>query len=189
MTDVTAVSGESRRTALYLTILPIAILVAVSALFAVDNGSWYGFFKLMHVALAVIWVGGAAALSIMAIAAELANDSERLFSLARNAEFIGQRVFGPSTFLVAGFGFAMVESGNLGYGDFWISFALALWAVSAVVGGAFFGPQLTRLGRLIEERGKDDAEVQRRVRTILRVARFDACLLLLVVVDMTVKPF
>jgi uncharacterized membrane protein len=189
ISGMSAAAGESRRGALYLTILPVAVLVAVSAVFAVDDGSWYGFFKLMHVVFAVLWVGGAAALSIMAISAELANDPERLFSLARNAELVGQRVFLPSTFLVFGFGVAMVENGNLGYGDFWISFALAAWAISALVGAAFFGPQLKRLNQLIEERGKDDPEVERRVRTILRVGRFDACLLLLIVVDMTVKPF
>jgi hypothetical protein len=38
-------------------------------------------------------------------------------------------------------------------------------------------------------RGTEDAEVQDLIRTVLLVARVDAALLLLAVVDMTAKPF
>jgi hypothetical protein len=39
------------------------------------------------------------------------------------------------------------------------------------------------------ERPADDVDVQERISRILLVARFDILLLLLIVIDMTTKPF
>lgn len=39
-----------------------------------------------------------------------------------------------------------------------------------------------------QERGADDPEVQRRVQRIFTISRYDLAVLLLVVVDMVVKP-
>jgi hypothetical protein len=44
------------------------------------------------------------------------------------------------------------------------------------------------LGRAIEERGPDDPEYQRRLARIFLVSRIELLLLILVVLDMTVKP-
>lgn len=57
-----------------------------------------------------------------------------------------------------------------------------------VVGAAFLGPEAGRISRLTEERGTDDPEVQRRLQRIFTISRYDLAVLLLVVVDMVLKP-
>jgi hypothetical protein len=57
-----------------------------------------------------------------------------------------------------------------------------------VVGAAFLGPESGRVGRLAEERGVTDPDLQRRIRRIFAITRFDLAVLLLVVIDMAVKP-
>jgi hypothetical protein len=59
---------------------------------------------------------------------------------------------------------------------------------TVVVGAAFLGPESSKLARLTEQRGPEDPEVVRRVQRIFAISRFDPVVLLLVVVDMVVKP-
>ena len=85
-------------------------------------------------------------------------------------------------------GIALVERLNLGYGSFWIDFSLIAWALSFLTGMTFLGPQSERVGALLDERGFEDPRTEGAVRRLLLVARFDSTLLLLVVIDMVVKP-
>lgn len=61
-------------------------------------------------------------------------------------------------------------------------------ANTIVVGAAFLGPESGRLARLTAERGPEDPEVVRRVQPLFAISRYDLAVLLLVVVDMVVKP-
>ena len=62
------------------------------------------------------------------------------------------------------------------------------WAIAATVGVGFVGPELGRIDRAAQAHGPDSAEVQRRVRRLFTVFRFDTALLILIVLDMTAKP-
>jgi hypothetical protein len=74
------------------------------------------------------------------------------------------------------------------YDQFFVVFALAGWGVSAATGIFFLGPEAARLGKVPPEQAADP-EVQARIRCILLISRLDVLLLLLIVFDMTAKPF
>lgn len=152
---------------------------------AVSTYEWY---LMVHVLMAVIWVGGAFAIQLYAVRLLRANDPHRMAGFARDTEWIGQRVFVPASLLLVVFGFLLVEEADIGY-PFWILFGLGVFAYSFLTGAGFLGPESGRIGKLIVERGAQDAEVQRRIRRILVWSRFELLLLLLVVVDMAIKPF
>lgn len=149
----------------------------------------YSIYKAVHVLAAVVWVGGGAALMALALRADRAIDNAELAVIGRQAEWVGTRVFTPASFVVLGFGIAMIEKGGHDWGQFWVLFALVGWAISAATGILFLGPKTKILGQLYETRGPDDPDFLRQLRTVLTIARFDAVLLLLIVVDMTAKPF
>ncbi len=151
--------------------------------------TWYQWFKAAHVLAAVLWVGGGFMLTIYAILTLRQNDPAEMASFARKVGLIGERFFTPLSFVVLGFGFGLVENGNLGYGHFFVQFSLAAWAASALLGILFLGPESGRLGKLLPARPPDDPEVQYRIRRILMVARLDVLLLLATVFVMTTKPF
>jgi uncharacterized membrane protein len=180
--------SESRTVATLLALGPLAALVAVAVVFAASRG-WYETFLFVHVAAAVVWIGGGTAFTILGIAAERTRDNARIAAIVQLVEWIGIRVFTPASFVVLGFGFALAENAGWDYGEFWLSFGLAVWAVSALTGILFFGPQLKRLKDVIADHGVESDEAQRRMLTVLRVARLDMALLLLIVADMTIKPF
>jgi hypothetical protein len=65
--------------------------------------------------------------------------------------------------------------------------ALACWSRSSP-GPDSWGPESGRIGKLGEERGPTDPEVQRRIGRILVISRIEFVLLVLIVLVMVLKP-
>jgi uncharacterized membrane protein len=150
--------------------------------------TWYEFSLWVHIFTAVIWVGGNLTLQFLALRIMRADDPVRLAGFAKDAEWVGTRVFTPSALVLLAFGFVLVEKGNWGY-DFWVILGLVVLALSAVTGAAFIGPEAGRIGKLTDQHGVEHPEVQARIKRILKVSRVEGLLLVLVVFDMVVKPF
>ncbi len=148
----------------------------------------YTLFKALHVIAIVIWVGGDVTLTTLGIVFERRGDGETLAVLGKLGSWIGVRVYTPAAFAVFAFGVALIEQGGWGWGVAWIDLALAGWALATGVGVLFVGPELGRIDRAAAEHGPESDEVARRVRRLFTVFRFDTVLLILIVLDMTVKP-
>jgi hypothetical protein len=78
---------------------------------------------------------------------------------------------------------------NWGWDHFWVTAGLVGFASSFVTGIAVLSPRAKRLDELMQTTGPNAPETQAAIRSILLIARFDMAVLLLVVVDMVVKPF
>ena len=171
-----------------LTYLALAVLTAGTVLFLWQASSSYEIYKTLHVVLAVVWVGGGAAFTIMALLADRNRATAEMPVIAKYATFFGERIFTPAGILVLGFGIAMVEKANWGWGVFWIDFALAGWALSTVVGIGYLSPASKKLTKLLEEKGPEHPGVRPAIDALIGVARFDVVLLILIVLDMAAKP-
>jgi uncharacterized membrane protein len=141
-----------------------------------ESDSWYLAFKALHVVSAVLWIGGGAFLTFMAMAPERSEDPGRLVEVARQAEWGATRIFVPASFIVLGMGIAMTVNGDLDWGQFWLVFGLVAWAVSTAIGVGFLTPRIKRLNALIAEHGERDPAVQAVVQPILLAARLDIAL-------------
>ena len=191
-TSHTAEAPGGRSSAALTALIGLAV-AAVAIVFVfqtnVFTSHWYALFKVVHVGLAVFWVGGGLTLTVLALWAERKSDPAEMALIARQAAFVGERFFAPAGLLVLGMGIAMVVNLGLDWGKFWIVAGLVGYAVTFLTGLLFLGPQAKRIGRLIETSGPAAAETQAAIRRILRVARVDEGVLLLVVADMVLKPF
>ncbi len=150
---------------------------------------WYGLFKLLHVTGAVVWVGGGLTLTILAMRAERSSDPSEMATIARQAAFVGERVFAPVGMLVFLMGIAMVINLHWGWATTWIVIGLVGYVITFLTGVLVLGPQAKRIGQLMESRGAEAAETQAAIQRILLIARIDVGVLLLVVADMILKPF
>jgi uncharacterized membrane protein len=148
----------------------------------------YSILKLFHVLLAVVWVGGGVTVNILGTRLLASRDGARLVAFGRDVAWIGTRIYAPSSLLVLLFGVLGVINGHLGFGHAWIIFGLVGIAFTALTGSLFLGPELGRIAGIGEQRGVDDPEVVRRISRIVWVGRIDLLVLLLVVVDMVLKP-
>ncbi len=185
---VGALSEQNQRASKTITLVAALLLVVGALVFILESDSWYLAFKAVHVVSAVLWIGGGAFLTFMAIATERADDPARLVEIARQAEWGATRIFVPASFVVLGMGIAMTINGDLDWGQFWLVFGLVAWAISTAVGIGFLTPRIKRINGLLDDHDPRDPEVQSVVTPLLLAARLDIALLLLIVIDMTVKP-
>lgn len=149
----------------------------------------YDILKFIHVACAVIWVGGAAILQILAFRAERSNDSARIATFANEAEWVGMRVFLPTTLVLLAAGIWMVVGGPPAASENWIKVGIAIYALSALTGSLFLGPESKRIANIVEEKGATAPEAIARIKRIFLISRIELVLLFFVVFDMVYKPF
>lgn len=147
----------------------------------------YQVYLAVHILAAVLWVGGAFTIQVLAIRASRPGARLQLGSLAAEIEWVGTRLFIPSSLLLVIFGFMLMSEGNWDY-EGWVVFAIAVWLASFVVGAAFLGPQSGKLSEDIARHGPDSAQAVERLSRIFLVSRIELVFLLLVVLDMALKP-
>ncbi len=183
-----AEAAPARESTAVSTLLAAALLVAGSVVLLSYAPNSYDVYKALHVVSIVIWVGGDVTLTTLGLVFERRRDGEALAQLGKLGAWIGVHVYTPALFAVLGFGIALMQKGDWPWDVFWVDFALLGWAIAAIVGVAFVGPELGRIDRAAREHGPDSEAVRRRVKRLFAVFRFDTALLVLIVLDMTAKP-
>jgi hypothetical protein len=150
--------------------------------------SYFEFLLFGHLLAAMVWVGGGVAVQVFYLRARAAG-GEHLTHFSKTTEWFGSRVSTTSSLLVLIFGILLViDSDFYDFGMFWIVAALTMFGISFVTGVAFLGPETGRLGKLMDERSADDPEIARRIGRLAFVSRIELTLLVLIVLDMVLKP-
>ena len=140
-----------------------------------------------HLIAVITWVGTDIGLQVLGSRAN-ARGPQSMVDFSADVNWLGTRLLVPASLAVVVFGFLLVDELGLSLGDAWISFALAVYLFSFVLGAGFLGPESGRIASLAAERGAEDEDVQRRVRRVFLMSRIELVLLVLVVLDMVVKP-
>lgn len=189
---IAEVPGASR-TSTWITVgvgLAVAAVGLVFALNTTDAPShWFAVFKWVHVSVAVFWVGGGLVLTALALWAETRSDPEEMATLARQASFVGERLFAPAGLIVLAMGITMVINDHIGFGTTWVIIGLVGYALTFTTGIGFLAPRAKRISELLETKGAAAPETQAAIKQILLISRIDVGVLLLVVADMVLKPF
>jgi uncharacterized membrane protein len=149
----------------------------------------YDWLKLIHVLAAITWVGGAIFVQIYATRLLRQREPLRLAGFAKDIGELGMKVFMPASLTVVLGGIVLViYAPFMDFTDAWIALGLIGAAATFLTGAFVIGPESGKLGALAQERGPEDAEVQRRIERIFKISRIDLGVILLVVVDMVLKP-
>jgi uncharacterized membrane protein len=141
----------------------------------------------LHILAAVIWVGGAFVFQILVTRADRSDEPVVMEHMVREAEFVGTRTFVPASLLLILSGFGLLAEGDWAF-EPWLGFALAIWAASFLSGALFLGPESGRVAALIDAQGVTATAVRERIARLHLISRIELGLLLLVVIDMAVKP-
>jgi uncharacterized membrane protein len=193
--DTTPIAAEPRasHTSTLVTAGVAAAVLAVGLTFALNTtdapSHWYAVFKLIHVSVAVFWVGGGLLLTVLALRAERAGSPEELVTITRQAAFAGERLFAPAGLVVLAMGITMVINDHIGFGTTWVDVGLTGYAITFTTGIAVLAPLAKRIVQLCETVGPTAPETQAVIKRILLIARIDVGVLLLVIADMLMKPF
>jgi uncharacterized membrane protein len=194
--DTTHIAAAPRasRTSTWVTVGVALALLAVGITFALKTTDApthaFAIFKLIHVAVAVFWVGGGLLLTVLALRAERAQSPEEMAHIARQAVFAGERLFAPAGLVVLAMGITMViNSPEIGFNTTWVIIGLVGYAITFTTGIGVLAPRAKRIVALLDEKGPTAPETQAAIARILLIARVDVAVLLIVVADMLMKPF
>ncbi len=146
--------------------------------------SWYEFLLFVHVACAVIWIGGGFLFQVYGMVELRSGDTAAIARFAGNAGRIGERLFVPASLLVVLAGIGLMIEGSWSWGMLWVVFALVTFAASFLLGIGVLSPTAKR----IEAVGPETEEGQRLIRRVFSILRVDLLFLFAIVFAMTVKP-
>ena len=177
-----------------LTYAILAGVAVVGVIFAFSGSNlvfndWYSLFKAIHVLFAVIWVGGGVTIMIHAIRAQNARDPQGIVTVAKQAAFMGEKVFAPVGLVTFLMGIAMMINTSWGWGHFWVILGLLGYASTFIVGLAVLSPLAKRIDHSAEEKGPTHPDTLALIDRIMLIARVDVAVLIIVVLDMVTKPF
>ncbi|MBZ9737512.1 MULTISPECIES: hypothetical protein [unclassified Mesorhizobium] len=147
---------------------------------------WYSIVKFLHVVTATLWVGGGFVLFLLGLLAERAGNIDDKLQAMRASGELGGRFFAPMSMLTLVFGLVMCGFW-VGFSDLWVVIGLAGYATTFSIGMFIFKPTGERMGAMIAKEGVTPAVLGVGQR-MMRVARFDYAVMLVVVADMVLKP-
>jgi hypothetical protein len=145
----------------------------------------YTFFKLLHVITAIAWVGGGLTLLAANIVASKVQGEEGAFKVLDIMNVLGKTWFVPVSFLTVIFGAIATTLGGA-WGEFWVILGLAGFASTFFTGLLVIEPQGRRIGAAMAEGRVEDAKAA--ADRLMQVARFDYTVMLVVIIDMVIKP-
>ena len=148
---------------------------------------YYEILKFVHIAMAIVWVGGATVIQIFVLRIMRESDDDRLAKFSRDVGWIGERIFLPASLILVVMGILMVVDA-WDFSDTWIMIAIGGFLATVVTGAFFLSPSAKKLAGIVETKGAADPEFRSTFDRVILISRIDLVVLFLVVLDMVVKP-
>ena len=148
----------------------------------------YELFKTIHIVAAVVWVGGVILSQVNGALAARSGEQARLLGFVKDQAWLGKHYYAPAAITLVIAGIVMVVDSGWEFSDLWIVIGIALWALSVIIGMFFLGPKSEQLVATVEQKGMGDAGAQSLNRQLALLSQVDLVILVLVVINMVVKP-
>jgi uncharacterized membrane protein len=148
----------------------------------------YELYLAAHILAAVLWVGGGVSVHVLGRWVARAGDPERMVAFNRDAVKLGNVFYAPLAIVLIVAGVLLVEEVGYGYGDLWITLGFLGWLFSLVVGLGLYPQQSRRIEAAIGAEGVTSDVAQAGIRRVLLVNAIEITVLMLVVIDMAIKP-
>ena len=148
----------------------------------------YELYLAVHILGAVLWVGGGVSVHILGRWVSREGDPERMVAFNRDALKLGNVFYAPLALVLIVAGVLLVQEVGYEYTDLWITLGFVGWFFSLVVGLAFYPQQGRKIEAAIASEGATSQVAQAGISRILMVNSIEVLVLVLVVIDMAVKP-
>jgi uncharacterized membrane protein len=148
----------------------------------------YEFLLTIHILAAVIWVGGGITIHILGRRVLRRGDNTEIYEFSKEINTVAMRLYAPTSLILLVAGILLVNEAGYEFSQLWITLAFIGWGFSFLVGVGYYGPQDKKLQALVVADGPTAPGVVANVRQALMVNSIEILILVLVVVDMTVKP-
>lgn len=102
-------------------------------------GLGYGLVVAVHVAAAMVWVGGDLTIQLLIARARRRRDDGSLLTAVRDSEWVGTRVLSVASGTVLGSAVALLAMGPHGLNEWWVRLGLAGYLTAALLGALVQG--------------------------------------------------
>jgi uncharacterized membrane protein len=148
----------------------------------------YELYLALHILCAVLWVGGGVSVHILGRWVAKSGDAERIVAFNRDAVKLGNVFYAPLALILIVTGVLLVEEVGYGYGDLWITLGFLGWLFSLALGLGFYPQQSRKIDAAVAAGGPTSADAQAGIRRVLHFNSVEITVLVLVVIDMAIKP-
>ena len=142
----------------------------------------------VHILAAVLWVGGGATLHAMGRLASKSGDRERMNQFSKDAAFIGPRFYAPLSAVLLIAGIFLVDKAGYEMSDAFVSIGFTGWIISFLVGVIYYARADKRREAIVASEGVQSDAFLASYAQVAKVNMIELTILLLVVIDMTLKP-
>ncbi|MFO7572509.1 MAG: DUF2269 family protein [Gaiellaceae bacterium] len=146
--------------------------------------SWYEFLLFVHIAAAMIWLGGAFTFQMYGWVVRRGGDPEEMARFAGRAGSLGERMFVPASLVVVLAGIGLMIDGSWDWGQLWVIFALVTFTASFVTGLFVISP----IAKRIPDVGPTTPAGQTLIQRLFTILRIDLVYMYGIVFAMVVKP-
>jgi uncharacterized membrane protein len=150
--------------------------------------SLYELFLTVHILGAVAWIGSGFLLLLLANGAARATDGEALGRIIDETAHLGNRLFIPASLVTLVMGIALTIEGPWSLGYLWIALGLAGFLATFLTGALVMKPRGDAIAEIRRREGRMTPAATYEARRMLVLARTDYLVLVLVVIDMAIKP-
>jgi uncharacterized membrane protein len=148
----------------------------------------YELWLAIHILCAVVWVGGGVSVHVLGRLTVKRGDPEQIVAFNRDAVKLGNVFYAPLAIVLIIAGVLLVEDVGYGYGDLWITLGFLGWLFSLALRIGFYPWQARKVEAAVTGGGPAAPEAQATIGRILLVNSIEIAILLLVIVDMAIKP-
>lgn len=149
--------------------------------------SRYELYLFVHIAAAVIWVGGGFMLIALSLQAEASKDPHRLRTVFEQVGSVATRVIVPASLVVLVMGILMIVDGPWSFSSLWLVLGLIGYLATFATGVGILTPRSEALGERLAAEGMTAATAL-GIRRVLTIARVDTVVLFVIIAVMTLKP-
>jgi hypothetical protein len=108
--------------------------------------TWYELWLFLHIAAAMVWIGGATVAQIFGFLAQRSGDPAQNAAFGQAMGFIGPKIFVPASIAVLLSGILLTEDGEWDWGEWFIVLGLLGWVAVSLVGFAYLNRAMGALG-------------------------------------------
>lgn len=146
----------------------------------------YELWLFLHIAAAVVWIGGAVAAQVFGVLAKRSDDPSRRAAFGQDLAFVALRVFLPSSLAVFVTGVLLVEDGNWPWGEPFVVFGVVGWAAVSLTAFGYIVRAMGRAGARMAADGPSP-ELLAQVNRLVLLARLLILVLFAIVFMMVTK--
>lgn len=150
--------------------------------------TYYELLTFLHISTSIIWLGAGFLFVVLVFGAERSGDQAKEAGHHQDVARLAPRLFIPASMSTLLLGILLVIEGSWNLDQLWIVIGLAGWTCAFVLGFFYFRPEGERIGALMAEHGPGQPEIERRIRRLNMIDRFQLSILFVVVAAMVIKP-